>query len=199
MFVMKKRILLITIILITFSLWADNKPSLALAIGWSGVNRTDKSFKEIYPSFSMSPYARLEIGLFSRLTVYAAADLQLSNIITDPDPGFDSKLKILYSEYGAAWRISGRQSTLIPHAGIGIVYLREEAFGEKFNRRVIGFTVGIAWRGYFSEKAFIDINADYLDIVVPGYDDRKIQLGGLRLRVGVGTHIRLFESPYSVE
>ena len=50
-----------------------------------------------------------------------------------------------------------------------------------------------------SEKAFIDINADYLDIVVPGYDDRKIQLGGLRLRVGVGTHIRLFESPYSVE
>jgi hypothetical protein len=193
-----KKTLLIILFLTSLNLIADEKPRLAFSVGWSGISRLDKSFKDIYPSFSMSPYAKLEIGIISRLSIYAAADLQVSYIKKVPDPGFDSKLKLLYSEYGLAWRMSGKQSTFIPHAGIEIVYLREEAFGDVFNRCVKGFIAGIAWRGYFSEKAFLDINADYLS-VFQGTGDCKIQLGGLRFRVGVGTHIRLFESPYSVE
>jgi len=177
---------------------ADSLPRLALAAGWSGVARTDKTFRSIYPSFSMSPTVRVEMGIVGGLTAYATADWhKLNGTTTGAD--YETKLSVVYTEYGAGWRFEGEKLHVIPHGGIGIAYLREKSMGMKFTDHAPGFTAGLTARMYFGKKTFFDFCGDYLTADVKMTEGGKIHLGGFRIRVGVGTHIRLFESRYSEE
>jgi len=79
----------------------------------------------------------------------------------------------------------------MPHGGYSKMYLRESAFGEKENRTAQGFHAGIKLNLYLGRNGYFLMNTNYTEAKLTT-DFEKLNVGGFRFQVGLGTHIRLF-------
>jgi hypothetical protein len=190
----KLRIFLIAILTVTIG-WADTRPRLSISAGWAGFYRLDNYAKQFYKPFALAPHGRFEIRLIDGLQVYAA--IQYSQEVGNTMPITEPiKFKNLWTEYGVGYRFEGDNTSIIPYIGYSIMYLKEMAFNENFNRRAYGINIGIKLNYYIGDESYILLNTNYSNVKI-GIDDIRSQLGGLRFQIGIGTHIRFFESYYS--
>jgi hypothetical protein len=194
----KSKVILIIMLITAAASWADTRPRVNISAGWSGALRLDKEVKQYYSPFMMAPQGRLEIRLLHGITIYGAAQYSQEKGTTVPAALYETKLQTICTDYGVGYQFKWKNLSIMPHGGYSIMYLRESAFGEKESRTAQGFHAGIKLNLYLGRNGYFLMNANYTEAKL-GTDFDKLNVGGFRFQVGLGTHIRLFESYYSEE
>lgn len=192
---MNKQALLLAILLVASSLAADIRPRVNISAGWAGSYRLDKNAKNIYSPFTMSPHGRIEIRLIDNISIYCAGQYSQEEGNTYPEGSIETKLKSICMDYGIGYRIGEKRIVLMPHGGITFVHMKESAFGESEKRIIQGYHAGIKLNFYLGESSYFMMLASYSSAKLVTHS--SFDVGGVRFQIGLGTHIRLFESIYS--
>jgi hypothetical protein len=173
------------------------RPRLTIETGWSVVVHTDDAFKRSYQTSSMSPFLRSEFRLVDNFYAYGHVDYYIEDGNTDPS-GYESKIKLLHLELGGGYRIPLNRFTIALYGGANQIRFKETALGKAYKNHSNGYSVGAKVYFYFSGKTFMSFNGNYIRSRFAG-PLSEIELGGFRFYVGLGTHIKIFESSYSEE
>lgn len=190
-----KHALMLAILFVAGSLAADIRPRVNISAGWAGSYRLDKNTKNFYSPFTMAPHGRIEVRLVDNLAIYCAGQYSQETGNSFPAGSDEIKLKSICMDYGIGYRIGEKRIVLMPHGGITFVHMKEIAFGESEKRTIQGYHAGIKLNLYLGESGYFMMLASYSSAKIVTHS--SFDVGGVRFQVGLGTHIRLFESIYS--
>lgn len=193
-----KRGLLITLLLCCGALFAEYRPKISVSAGWGGLFRPAKEFGRIYEPFTMAPRLKVDVRTFAGLSLFAAIQFTRERGASWPAPDYEAVLTGRSAEIGLGYQLFSGKAAYFPYLGYAQLNLKEQAMDQSSKARAEGGLAGLAVNMYLSKRTFFMIDLSY-SLINYRVDNIRFNLAGPRLQFGVGTHLRLLESRYSVE
>jgi len=195
-----KRGLTITLLLIfSGALSADYRPKISVSAGWGGLFRPAREFRQVYRPFTMAPRLKLDVRTFAGASLFAAIQFTRERGTSWPDPDYEAELSGSCTEIGLGYQVFTGKAAFYPYLGYTQLFLHEKAMDQSAKTRAGGMLAGLAINMYIARRTFIMIDLSYSVINYQVDAANSFNLAGPRLQFGVGTHLRLIESRYSVE